>query len=270
MQRLSAVVIGGVVGLWAASAQAQAGGVSQTVGHGQINWSDKTITATGSGAPSLKAANVAVARLGAERAAKLDALRNILEAVKGVQVSGGESAGAKMSASPELEAKVEGIVRNFKVLDTKYYSDGGVDLVVQVPLDGVLTATLLPEAGSQAPKETKVAGDAGGITGVIINAKGLDLTPALAPKVLDAAGKSVYSADIVARDAVERRGVAGYSSSLESAMKDKRVADKPLIVRATKAASRGGSDIVVGSEDAVKLAKLSPVLADAKVIIVVD
>ena len=45
--------------------------VSQTVGHGQIDWSKKTITATGSGAPNLKAPNVAVARLGAERAAKM-------------------------------------------------------------------------------------------------------------------------------------------------------------------------------------------------------
>ena len=57
--------------------------VAQSVAHGSIDWTNKTITATGSGAPDLKAANVAVARLGAERAAKADALRNILEAVKG-------------------------------------------------------------------------------------------------------------------------------------------------------------------------------------------
>lgn len=267
MQKTLAVVICGLVSLWAAQAQAQAGGVSQTVGHGQINWSEKTITATGSGAPSLKAPNVAVARLGAERAAKMDAFRNIIEAVKGVQVSGGESAGAKMSASSELTAKVEGIVRNFKVLDTKYYSDGGVDLVVQVPLDGVLTAALLPEAGSKAAQAT---GSPGEVTGVIINAKGLGLKPALAPKVLDAGGKAVYGAGIAAKDAVGRHGVAAYSSSLESAMKDKRVADKPLIVKATKAATPSGSDVVISNEDATKLAKLSPVLAAAKVIIVVD
>ena len=61
-------------------------GVVQTVAHGQIHWSNGTITATGSGAPSLKAANVAVARLGAERAAKMDARRNILGDFKGARV----------------------------------------------------------------------------------------------------------------------------------------------------------------------------------------
>ena len=42
------------------------------VDHGQVNWTARTITATGSGAPDLKAPNVAVARLGAERVAKMD------------------------------------------------------------------------------------------------------------------------------------------------------------------------------------------------------
>ena len=40
-------------------------GVSQKLSHGEINWSGKTVTATGSGAPSGKEANVAMARLGA-------------------------------------------------------------------------------------------------------------------------------------------------------------------------------------------------------------
>src|SRR5688572_21131444 len=81
--------------------------LSQEVpGHGKINWTDKTVTATGSGAPNLKASNVAAARLGAERAAKLDAFRNILEAVKGAKVSGGGTVGAAIEASPETKSKV--------------------------------------------------------------------------------------------------------------------------------------------------------------------
>ncbi|MEM6732967.1 MAG: hypothetical protein AAF658_15530, partial [Myxococcota bacterium] len=102
---------------------AQAQNVEQSIAHGQINWTDKTITVTGSGAPSLKAPNVAVARLSAEKAAKIDALRNIVEAVKGVRVSGAKSAADAMK-STEVQTKVEGIVRGFTVLDTKYYSDG--------------------------------------------------------------------------------------------------------------------------------------------------
>ena len=93
-------------------------GVVQSVAHGQIHWSNGTITATGSGAPSLKAANVAVARLGAERAAKMDAWRNILEAIKGARVETGQSVESMMSGSPQVKSRIEGIVRNFKIIDS--------------------------------------------------------------------------------------------------------------------------------------------------------
>src|SRR3982750_3139981 len=70
--------------------------VVQKVGHGEINWSKKVVTATGSGAANMKD-NVAQARLMAERAAKLDALRNIVETIQGIQVTGTRSANDIMS-----------------------------------------------------------------------------------------------------------------------------------------------------------------------------
>ena len=48
-----------------AQAAESADEVVQTVNHGEINWTTSSITVTGSGAPNLKAPNVAVARLGA-------------------------------------------------------------------------------------------------------------------------------------------------------------------------------------------------------------
>lgn len=241
--------------------------VSQAVGHGQINWTNKTITATGSGAPDLKAANVAVARLGAERAAKMDALRNIIEAVKGVRVSGGSSAANTMDTSPEIKAKVEGAVRNFKVLDTKYYSDGGVDVIVQVPLDGVLLETLVPQAGAKAQAG---GADTSGTTGVIVNAKGLKVVPALAPRLLDDKGGEVYSAQFVNKEALRTAGVASYAKSLDQAMKDGRVSGKPIVVKASKLADSNGSDVVIAADEAAKMASLKPLLAQGKVIIVTD
>ena len=43
----------------------------------------------------------------------------------------------------EMRSKIEGVARNFKVLKTKYYSDGGVDLVVRMSLDGQLASLFL-------------------------------------------------------------------------------------------------------------------------------
>src|SRR5690606_36389070 len=71
-----ALVAALVLGLGATAHAESDDAVVQKIGHGEVNWSAKTVTATGSGAANLKDASVAVARLNAERAAKLDAYRN--------------------------------------------------------------------------------------------------------------------------------------------------------------------------------------------------
>ncbi|MBC7795206.1 MAG: hypothetical protein H7Z43_15990 [Clostridia bacterium] len=251
-----------------AHAEETPGAVAQSVGHGKIDWTNKTVTATGSGAPDLKAANVAVARLGAERAAKMDALRNIMETVKGVRISSTQTAGAAMDSSPELKAKVEGVAKNFKVVDTKYYSDGGVDLVVQMPIDGVLVETFVPQVN--APTATAPSADTA-VSGVIVNAKGLKVTPALAPRLIDEGGKELYGPDTIAHDALLQRGVASYTKSLDQAMRDAKVAGgKPLVLKATRVAAAGGSDVVLSADDAAKLAGARGALDAGRVIIVTD
>jgi hypothetical protein len=243
------------------------GEVVQSVAHGQIHWSDGTITATGSGAPSLKAANVAVARLGAERAAKMDAWRNILEAIKGARVQSGETVDSMMSTSPQVKSRIEGIVRNFKIIDTKYYSDGGVDVIVQMPMSGVLLNTLLPDAGSKAVEGTAAAGD---VTGVVVNARGLGATPALAPRLLDEQGNVLFSAAHVSRNAALQKGIAAYAKSLDKASKDERVAGNPSIIKALKITEPGSPDLVLGPEDAAKVKALTSPLSQGKLVIVID
>ncbi len=246
--------------------QAFADDVAQNVGPGQINWTNKTVKATGSGAPSLKAANVAVARLGAERAAKMDAYRNVLEAIKGARLEGKGTAGQSLEASPELKSKVEGVIQGFKVVDTKYYSDGGVEVIIEGPIDGVL-ADLVPSAGKKA-EAGGVAED--GTTGIIVNAKGVPLTPALAPRLLDETGNEIYGASIVSVTAFKKHGAVAYAKSLDQANKDARVGQKPLVVKAARAAEAGSPDLVIAAADAEKIKKVKKVLGEGSVIIVTD
>lgn len=114
---------------------------------GEIDWSRRVIKARGQGAPDLNAPSISVARLGAERAAKADALRNLLETLKGATVSEGDSIGTLMQKDQTLKMKVEGTLRGFKVVAPHYYSDGGVALDVEVELDKLppeLTSHLKP------------------------------------------------------------------------------------------------------------------------------
>jgi len=102
---------------------------------GEIDWNRRVLVGHGQGAPDLNAPSVAVARLGAERAAKLDAYRNALETLKGMRVQSGGTLGAVLQNDATLTSRVDGQLKGVKPVKTHYYSDGGVSLDIEVPLD---------------------------------------------------------------------------------------------------------------------------------------
>ena len=234
--------------------------------HGEVLWAKNRIRATGSGAPDLKAANVAVARLGAERAAKLDALRNILETTKGVRVSTGKSVGNVLADDKELRTKIEGWVKGFKVIDTRYYSDGGVDLVVEMPIDGVFFDAFLE--GKKVAGAKSKEGDL--FTGLIFNAKGLGFEPALAPTVKSESGEVLFDVSLVQDNLIGESGAVGYSATLDKAQKDARSGERPLVVRALRTSSPASSDLVVADKDLEKIKALAGVIQAGKVMVVID
>jgi hypothetical protein len=241
--------------------------VVQKIGHGEINWSKKVVTATGSGASNLKDASVAQARLMAERAAKLDALRNIVETIQGIQVSGSRNANDIMS-NGEIKTRISGMAREYKVVDTKYYSDGAVDVIISMPIDENLTNALVerPKKGRKVSTEGNAA-----FSGLIVNARGLGLTPSMAPRIVDEAGKEVYGTEVVSDKGLKQGGIVGYAKQDDQA-KD-RVGDKPVVVKALRLADKSKTDVVIANGDADKLrdpnSNLS-FLADGKVVILVD
>jgi hypothetical protein len=257
--------------VWAQDAKPSVTEGDLNVSHGQVNWTERTVTATGSGAPDLKAANVAVARLGAERVAKLDALRNILETLKGVRIGSEVTVQNEMVTNEKMKTTIEGVARNFKVVRTKYFSDGGVDLVVQMSLDGELASTLI-KPGSKAAVAPAGAGQPKN-TGLIIDARGIGIRPALSPRVLDESGNVLYGSDFVDPKSLEANGVVGYFRNIEVAKKDTRVASEPLVIKALKRSADSKTDLVLSNADAMKLqGKDANVkyLTEGKVIIVVD
>ena len=126
-----------------------------------VDWNVRTIKATGRGAPNLGAASPAAARIGAEKAAEVDALRNILGVLKGVQISSGKTVNDAMAASDETRARLEGEAKGFKRVATRYFSDGGVEIDVEMsivdlltelaPVDPKTQQAQLPAAGANSP-----------------------------------------------------------------------------------------------------------------------
>ncbi len=268
--------------------------VTEQSGKSTINWTKKEIVFTGDGAPNLKAPNAASGRLGAERAAELVALRNALEALKGVKIRSGMSIGDKMQQTPGITAEVEGIVKGFIVKETRYYSDGGVQRDLVIPIDGVLTKAILGDemkkvevtqkekkpckkgkvekrdtaaAESRAKSAAPVAkAETPKPTGLVVVAKGLKVVPVLAPKIIDQQGKDVYDVTMVESSA--GNGIASYTKEEATATKDAKVTDRPLVVKAIE--SPNSVDLVVSDADAKLIRDNKSILAEGRVIIVKD
>jgi hypothetical protein len=241
-------------------------GLVQKLAHGEINWSKKVITATGSGAAKVKG-NVAQARLMAERAAKLEAIRNILETVRGMQVTASRTAADVMS-SGEVNTAVKGLAEGFRVVDTNYYSDGSVDVIVSMPIDQSLTNALLERSKAKPGAAMKTDGPLS-YSGLVVNARGLGLVPSMSPRIVDETGREVYGVEIVSEKGLAKGGIATYvrGESTEQA------GTSPLALKAIRLADKTKTDLVIANVDADKLRAQNmnlSFLTEGSVIILVD
>ena len=230
---------------------------------GTVDWQGQVIKATGAGAPDMRSLSPAQARLGAEKAAQLDAFRNLIAQAKGVRISSDKTVGEAM-AKDEVKGRVEGVVKGFKVVKKRYYSDQGVEMDVEVPLSGIAQAVIDP--GSAPPQTVVAKATEGRYTGLLVDARGLGAQPVLAPRLLDGSGKVLYSAETMGAEARKDAVPARYFKSLEQATHAPALGGSPLLVKAQKAQ---GSDLILADAEARALDQLSSkALVEGRVAIV--
>jgi len=99
-----------------------------------VAWQEVTIRATGNGAPPPRAVNPAQARLMTERAAKLDAYRNLTEQAYGLNISGRTNVKDFITQNDSIRARVDAYIRGARVVHTIHHDDGGVEVEMEVTL----------------------------------------------------------------------------------------------------------------------------------------
>ncbi|GAB4338972.1 MAG: hypothetical protein Kow0037_23440 [Calditrichia bacterium] len=242
---------------------------------GMIDWTGQVIRAVGIGAPNPNMP-IAAQRAGALEAAKRVALRNLLESVQGMNIDSEVTIRNSMTENDVIRNRVQGVVRNFRVVDTRYKSDGSVEVEVEVPLSGIIQAVMperLPDVGATdwgggVPTPSNVV-----YTGLIIDARGLGLRPALAPKVMDPNGNEIYGTGRVSREYALQIGVVGYEKELNRAKANERVTNNPLIVKATQVSGPQKTDVVISLQDAEQVraaAQNLNFLQQCKVMLILD
>lgn len=291
--------------LWPTFAVAQETGYVQKTENGQIDWLTGEITAKGIGAPPAHAQNAAQARAMALRAATVIARRNLLELLEGVQIDSATTVKNFMVNDDTVVSRVQGHLQQARITDTAYMSDGSVEVTVQVNMRGRIAQVVLPQPAPVAmaptpapptqepgpsvlapaspppapsrpaiPDGSQVAvASFGKHTGLVVDARGLGVRPAMSPRILDEEGREVYGSSFVGREYAIQQGMAGYAKSPEQAAQSDRVAGNPLRIKAKDVSGQAKTDIVVSNADAERIRSLASkggVLEQCRVMIVLD
>jgi hypothetical protein len=212
----------------------------------------------------------------AMRAAKLDAMRNILEVINGVRIDSSTIVRDYAVESDIIRAKVEGMVQGAEVVKQEYLSDGTIEITMAMSLHGGFSQLVLPD--EIKPLEsvkpvTPMAHSSEVYTGLIVDARGLNARPAMSPKIIDENGQEVYGSAFVSREYAVQQGMSGYAKDLTAALSNQRVTDNPITVKGLRTEGPGRSDIVISNTDASTLKSASENLSFLKkcrVMIVVD
>ena len=167
----------------------------------------------------------------------------------------------------------------------KYQYDGSVEVWSQMSISGGFSQLILPPEIRQiesikqvikpnSPPMLRTRSRSSEIfTGMVVDARGIQAVPVLAPRVLDENLEEVFGPAFVSREFAVQHGMVRYTTDLWKAKFHPRVSYNPLIVKALKSLWSGRCDFVISNSDAAKLRSSSEHLLfmrECRVIIVLD
>ena len=258
--------------------------------NGCIDWEKGVIYATGMGVPNPKFKSAPQRKYSSLQAALVVAKRNLLEMVQDVQISSSQTVKEGMLESDVIKTEVHGTLRHVaQVGKARSSSDGSTWVTVKMymrdilgvlsknegfaPMGGEVTNSTVSQAKTKPmSKQAKsYGGDTKTIyTGLIIDASGSGVKPAMSPKILSASGEEIYGSFVISRKYALEYGVAAYVKDIKKAKKNERVKGNPLLLKAKLHSSSKKSDLKLSDADADLLKELNKTqtfLKEARVII---
>jgi hypothetical protein len=170
-------------------------------------------------------------------------------------------------------AKLQGMIEKARVLDPVVYTtDGTVTLHMRLSIHKGLSQLILPEEIGHVETITRVISPEGKetesaemeFTGLLVDARGLGLQPALAPKIVDENGMEVYGPTFVSRSVAVQGGMLMYLASTGPLDAARRTGINPLRIRGLRSAGANRSDIIISNPDAARIKSLPDLLQHLK------
>jgi hypothetical protein len=225
---------------------------------GVINWSQLTVRATGVGQLTEKrdenAPRITLT------AAQADAKKNILQTIRRLRVDRKQTVFQISEKNNRIEEEILKLIQNARMVTQEYLSDGTAKIIMELSLLGAFSQLVLPQELKQiesvrsiVPPENIPAP----FTGLIVDATGIKLKPALVPKIMDESHKEIFGSAFASRESAVQQGMVRYVPDLEAARKQQRVGNHPLVVKGLKTDDGEKTTIIISTADAAKLKSAS-------------
>lgn len=191
----------------------------------------------------------------------------MLDLAREVRIDTEHTSGDLMASTQAVADKLDANVSLWEVTEARYYTSGRVDVEVCLPVHAWLRPALA-RMGTGADRSSPADVP---ITGLVVDARGLGVEPAIAPEVRDPAGAVLYAAAFMTSFAASQRAPVVYVTDPADPVAVRRAGDQPVIVRAASVADDVNLVLdVPGSVALRKAAGAAGFLAQGTVVIVVD
>ncbi len=236
----------------------------------RINWEDGYLEVT-AGATC----NIELAKTQAQcysmslKTARMFALEKLAEIIYGVRIDSDNLFVNEVEKDVRLKTSTEGLITGAQelALNKTEFDDGSiwVEITMGLTLTGEkgLSSVVVPwmERKTQASPPSLFAASASRTaatpeaTGLIVDATGIGVRPALAPRILvQGKDEELYGRVNIEQSAAIRFGVVGYTDSIDKAKAlTERIGANPIVVKAVAAAGAHNADVLLSVDDASEI-----------------
>jgi len=247
---------------------------------GYINWTTLAVISTGKGIPSEKFHGNPIGRKIAEENALKQAFDNLYLTVLHVCIDTNSKAVDIQKKNKHFQDQIQQMTENARVLKKEYLSDGTVEITVQMSMSGGFSQLALPDDIRYIESISRIINHEQTTwqkkekyTGLIIDARGLQISTCFAPIIISKSGDEVYGPQYISREYAVQSGTCIYMNSFEDAGTHHRVGNKPFIVKGIGVKGDRLVNIVISNTESARFKSLIEhltILKHCRVIIVVD
>ena len=253
---------------------------------GCVDWENGVFYAVGLGVPNLKFKSVAQRNYSALVAAEQVAMRNLLRLIETTQLDSETTVQDGMLASDIIRTSIRGKIRKVQIVGApRYMSDGSVNVTMKMQMREVIEVLASdpgitafsapyeiqsPQASGNADSSASISGV---FTGLLIDARGTEISPALSPKILNEDGDVIYGYADVDRQFSLEQGMMGYLKDPQTARSNDRIKGRPFEIKALRSSGKNNADLVISNADGVFLRQMNreqSFLREARVMVVLN